>query len=59
MAKSGRVAPVGRNGHQRLIAILGNQHDERVPGEWHAPHWRAGLQFGLVNDQVMETIDGG
>ena len=31
MAEYGLVAPVGRNGLQRLIAILGNPDDERVP----------------------------
>ena len=31
MAEYGLVAPVGRNGLQRLIAILGNPDDDRVP----------------------------
>jgi transposase len=31
MAEYGLVAPVGRNGLQRLIAILANSDNERVP----------------------------
>ena len=31
LAEYGLVAPVGRNGLQRLIAILGDPDDERVP----------------------------
>ena len=46
MAEYGLVAPVGRNGVQRLIAILGNPDDERVPAVARASlrrHWFASL----------------
>ncbi len=39
-AEYGLVAPVGRNGPQRLIAILGNPDDERVPAVARASSWR-------------------
>jgi transposase len=41
MAEYGLVAPVGRNGLQRLIAILGNPDDERVPAvaRTSLPRW--------------------
>ena len=56
MAEYGLVAPVGRNGLQRLIAILGNPGDERVPGCGPRLPGAAGLPgFGLVNEQVLEN----
>ena len=55
MAEYGLVAPVGRNGLQRLIAILGNPDDERVPEVARASLAPLVCQFGLVNDQVLEN----
>ena len=55
MAEYGLVAPVGRNGLQRLIAILGNPDDERVPAVARASLAPLVSQFGLVNDQVLEN----
>ena len=55
MAEYGLVAPVGRNGLQRLIAILGNPDDERVPAVARASLAPLVCQFGLVNDQVLEN----
>jgi transposase len=55
MAEYGLVAPVGRNGLQRLIAILGNPDDERVPEVARASLAPLVSQFGLVNDQVLEN----
>jgi transposase len=55
MAEYGLVAPVGRNGLQRLIAILGNPDDERVPAVARASLAPLVRQFGLVNDQVLEN----
>jgi transposase len=55
MAEYGLVAPVGRNGLQRLIAILGNPEDERVPAVARASLAPLVCQFGLVNDQVLEN----
>ena len=55
MAEYGLVAPVGRNGLQRLIAILGNPDDGRVPAVARASLAPLVCQFGLVNDQVLEN----
>ncbi len=55
MAEYGLVAPVGRNGLQRLIAILGNPDDERVPAVARASLAPLVCQLGLVNDQVLEN----
>jgi transposase len=55
MAEYGLVAPVGRNGLQRLIAILGNPDDERVPAVARVSLAPLVCQFGLVNDQVLEN----
>jgi transposase len=55
MAEYGLVAPVGRNGLQRLIAILGNPDDERVPEVARASLAPLVCQFGLVNGQVLEN----
>ena len=55
MAEYGLVAPVGRNGLQRLIMTLGNPDDERVPAVARASLTQLVCQFGLVNDQVLEN----
>jgi transposase len=55
MAEYGLVAPVGRNGLQRLITILGNPDDERVPAVARASLAPLVCQFDLVNDQVLEN----
>ena len=55
MAEYGLVAPVGRNGLQRLIAILGNPDDDRVPEVARASLAPLVSQFGLVNGQVLEN----
>jgi transposase len=55
MAEYGLVAPVGRNGLQRLIAILNNPDDERVPAVARASLAQLVCQFGLLNDQVLEN----
>jgi hypothetical protein len=56
---NGRVRPgrsrAGRNGLQRLIAILGNPDDERVPAVARASLAPLVCQLGLVNDQVLEN----
>lgn len=49
MAENGLVAPVGRNGLQRLIAILADMHDERLPVIILAS------QLQLVNEHVLEN----
>lgn len=55
MAEYGLVAPVGRNGLQRLIAILGNPDDKRIPAVARASLAPLVCQFDLVNDQVLEN----
>ena len=55
MAEYGLVAPVGRNGLQRLIAILGNLDDECVPQVARASLALLVTQLGLLNDQVLEN----
>lgn len=55
MAEYGLVAPVGRNGLQRLIAILSNPDDDRVPAVARASLAPLVCQLGLVNDQVLEN----
>src|SRR5580692_12399614 len=55
MAEYGLVAPVGRNGLQRLITILGNADDDRVPAVARASLAPLVCQFDLVNDQVLEN----
>jgi transposase len=49
------VAAVGRNGLQRLITILGNADDDRVPAVARASLTPLVCQFDLVNDQVLEN----
>ncbi|MEY4964756.1 MAG: hypothetical protein RL274_339 [Pseudomonadota bacterium] len=55
MAEYGLVAPVGRNGLQRLIAILGNLDDERVLAVARASLAPLVCQFVLLNDQILEN----
>jgi transposase len=53
MAEYGLVAPVGRNGLQRLITILANLDDARVPAVARASLAPLVRQFELINDQVL------
>jgi transposase len=55
MAEYGLVAPAGRNGLQRLITILGNPDDERVPAVARASLAPLVCQYDLVNGQVLEN----
>jgi transposase len=55
MAEYGLVAPVGRNGLQRLITILDNPDDDRVPAMARASLVPLVTQLGLLNDQVLEN----
>jgi transposase len=55
MAEYGLVAPVGRNGLQRLIVILGDPDDDRVPAVARISLALLVSQLGLVNDQVLEN----
>jgi transposase len=55
MAEYGLVAPVGRNGLQRLITILDTLDDDRVPAVARTSLALLVCQLGLVNDQVLEN----
>jgi transposase len=55
MAEYGLVAPVGRNGLQRLITILDNPDDDRVPVVARASLMLLVMQLGLLNDQILEN----
>jgi transposase len=53
MSEYGLVAPVGRNGLQRLIAIIDDPDDERVPAMARTSLAPLVRQFELINDQVL------
>jgi transposase len=55
MAEYGLVAPVGRNGLQRLITILDNPDDDRVPEMARVSLAPLVTQLGLLKDQVLEN----
>lgn len=55
MAEYGIVAPVGRNGLQRLIETIGDETDERVPVEARICLTMLVSQLQLVNAQALET----
>ncbi len=53
MAEYGIVAPVGRNGLQKLIEVIGDETDERVPAEARLCLKMLVAQLHLVNFQVL------
>jgi transposase len=55
MAEYGLVAPVGRKGLQRLIAVIDDPDDARVPAVARASLAPLVRQLRLVNDQVLEN----
>ena len=55
MAEYGLIAPVGRNGLQRLIAIIDDPDDVRVPAVARASLMPLVRQLGIVSDQVLEN----
>ena len=55
MAEYGLVAPVGRNGLQRLMVIIADQGDDRLPAMARASLIVLGSQLQLVNEQVLEN----
>ena len=55
MAEYGLVAPVGRNGLQRLITILDNRDDDRVPVVARSSLLLLVTQLSLLNDQILEN----
>jgi transposase len=55
MAEYGLVAPVGRNGLQRLIAIIEDTEDARMPTVDRASLAPLIRQLRVVSDQVLEN----
>jgi transposase len=55
MAECGLVAPVGRNGLQRLIEIIADESDERLPAMARSSLIILASQLQLVNEQVLEN----
>jgi len=55
MAEYGLVAPVGRNGLQRLMAIIADHGDDRLPAMARASLIVLVSQLQLVNEQVLEN----
>ncbi len=55
MAEYGLVAPVGRNGLQRLITILDNPDDDRVPVVARSSLLLLVRQLSLLNNQILEN----
>lgn len=52
MAEYGLVAPVGRNGLQRLMAIIADQADDRLPARSDLKHRLAEIQTDLTADPM-------
>ena len=55
LSEYGLVAPVGRNGLARLIAIIGDPDDDRIPDEVRTSLALLVSQLNLVNEQILET----
>jgi len=55
MAEFGLVAPIGRNGLQKLIESIDNETGERVPAEARLCLKMLAAQLQLVNVQVLEN----
>jgi transposase len=55
MAEYGIVAPVGRNGLQRLISIIADPADDRLPMMARASLTILASQLQLVNEQVLDN----
>ena len=52
LAEYGLVAPVGRDGLARLIAVIGDVDDDRMPDETRASLALLASQLTLVNQQA-------
>jgi len=55
MAEFGLIAPIGREGLQRLIGIVHDEQDNRVPTEARVCLQMMAAQLRLVNEQVLEN----
>jgi len=55
LSEYGLVAPVGRTGLARLIAVIDDPDDGRIPDETRASLALLVAQLNLVNEQILET----
>ncbi len=55
LAEYGIVAGVGRNGLEKLLAVIENQQDDRVPPPARGGLLALGDQLGLVKQQILEA----
>lgn len=55
MSEFGIVAPVGRIGLERLLAILADKDDERIPRDARICLEMLGAQLAIVKEQILEN----
>src|SRR4051794_29306895 len=55
MAEFGVVAPVGRMGLERLLAIVDNHEDQRIPADARVCLGMLAAQLAVVKTQVLEN----
>jgi transposase len=55
MSEFGIVAPVGRMGLERLLAIIADGDDESIPGDARLCLEMLGAQLAVVKEQVLEN----
>ncbi|WP_227340362.1 IS110 family transposase [Sphingopyxis sp. P8] len=55
MSEFGIVAPVGRMGLERLLAIIADRDDESIPGDARLCLEMLGAQLAVVKEQVLEN----
>jgi transposase len=59
MADFGLVAPVGRMGLERLLAIVADQEDQRIPGEARVCLAMLAAQLAVVKRSWRTTVASG
>ena len=55
MAEFGIIAPVGRGGVDRLLAVIEDEADQRIPAEARRCLQTLTIQFGLVKRQILDN----
>jgi transposase len=55
MAEFGVVAPIGRNGIEQLLVIIGDETDQRVPADARACLRMLEAQLKVVKEQALEN----
>ncbi len=55
MSEFGVVAPVGRMGVERLLAVIADQDDQRIPADARACLEMLGAQLVVVKEQLLEN----